>query len=161
MHRSKHLETNFTVVNIKNKQPNYSEQSEKERKTSFQIKLGSFTFGLITAPFIKNNLVSHKLGDYLNTANSCGTFLKLQLNPSFPKEQKGTEAQDTFKNSISVPSRGSRKELKLLISRSNSLTSNKDGREKGYVKVGLSQNYVLRCEQSGLTGILTLFALTA
>lgn len=58
---------------------------KKKRKTYFQTKLGLFMFGLITAPFIKSNLISHKLGDYLNTAN----FLwNLSQNPSFPKEQE-------------------------------------------------------------------------
>lgn len=64
-------------------------------------------FGLLTAPFMKSNLISHKLGDYLNTANSCGIFLKTQLNPSFPKEQEewklGISSKTRFQFRVGVP----------------------------------------------------------
>lgn len=70
-----------------------------KRNMYFQLKLGFFTSELITVLFINSNLIPPKFGDYLNTANSHGIFLEVQLDPPFPKEQdKGKEAQDTSEN---------------------------------------------------------------
>lgn len=61
-HRS-NLETNFTVVNIKTNNQ-ITVNRVRKKKTYFQIKLDLFTFGLLNAPFINSNLISHKLGDF-------------------------------------------------------------------------------------------------
>jgi len=56
-------------------------------------------FGLTTVPFISSNLIPPVFGDYLNTANSHGILLRIQLNPPFPEERdRGKKAQDTSKN---------------------------------------------------------------
>lgn len=101
-----------------------------EEKNIFSDKTRLFHVLTHNCPFIKSNLISHKLGVYLNTANSCGIFPKMQVSTSFPKEQEDWKLRIHSKTRFQFQNKAARKELKLLTSRSNSLTSNKDGREK-------------------------------